>query len=114
MNTLPIQDMSNTFVEHSFVINNFVVMVGRQMKDSLCRILGDGVQYQWHENNDNIVIPDVSINCNIRNRKSVSLTGIPMIETEPTMSVSNIVNLMKSYTTYHIWERYPNYLQNHF
>lgn len=84
------------------------------MKDSLCRILGDRVQYQWHENNDNIVIPDVSINCNIRNRKSVSLTGIPMIETEPTMSVSNIVNLMKSYTTYHIWERYPYYLQNHF
>ena len=28
-----------------------------------------------------------------------------MIETEPTMSVSKIVNLMKSYTTYHIWER---------
>ena len=21
---------------------------------------------------------------------------------------------MKSYTTYHIWERYPNYLRNHF
>ena len=29
-----------------------------------------------------------------------------MIETEPTMSVSKIVNLMKSYTTYHIWKRY--------
>ena len=26
-----------------------------------------------------------------------------MIETEPTMSISKIVNLMKSYTTYHIW-----------
>ena len=25
-----------------------------------------------------------------------------MIETEPTMSISKIVNLMKSYTTYHI------------
>ena len=36
------------------------------------------------------------------------------IETEPTMSVSKIVNLMKSYTTYHIWERYPNYLRKHF
>ena len=35
-----------------------------------------------------------------------------MIETEPTMSISKIVNLMKSYTTYHIWKRYPNYLQN--
>ena len=32
---------------------------------------------------------------------------------EPTMSVSKIVNLMKSYTTYHIWEKYPNYLQKH-
>ena len=30
-----------------------------------------------------------------------------MIETEPTMSISKIVNLMKSYTTYHIWKRYP-------
>ena len=37
-----------------------------------------------------------------------------MIETEPAMSVSKLVNLMKSYTTYHIWERYPNYLRKHF
>ena len=28
-----------------------------------------------------------------------------MIETEPTISISKIVNLMKSYTTYHIWEK---------
>ena len=34
-----------------------------------------------------------------------------MIETEPTMSISKIVNLMKSYTTYHIWKRYPDYLR---
>lgn len=37
-----------------------------------------------------------------------------MIETEPTMAVSKIVNLMKSYTTYHIWKKYPNYLRKHF
>jgi putative transposase len=37
-----------------------------------------------------------------------------MIETEPTMSVSKIVNLMKSYTTYHIWKSYPNYLRKQF
>lgn len=36
------------------------------------------------------------------------------IETEPTMSVGQIVNLMKSYTTYHIWERYSNYLRKQF
>ena len=37
-----------------------------------------------------------------------------MIETETTMSISKIVNLMKNYTTYHIWKRYPDYLRKHF
>ena len=37
-----------------------------------------------------------------------------MIETEPTMSISKIVNLMKSYTTYHIWKKYSHYLRKHF
>ena len=82
MTALPVEDMSNTFIEHSFVINNFIVMIGKQIKDSLCRVLGDSVQYQWHENNDRIVIPDASINCNIRDRKNVSLTGIPRMVME--------------------------------
>ena len=37
-----------------------------------------------------------------------------MIATEPTMSISKIVNLMKSYTTYHIWKKYSHYLRKHF
>ena len=37
-----------------------------------------------------------------------------MIETEPTVSDSKIANLIKSYTTYHIWKKYPNYLRKHF
>ena len=74
MSAFPIEDMSNTFIEHSFVINNFVVMVGKQIKDSLCRVLGDRVQYQWHENDNKIVMPDISIICNTRDRKNVSLT----------------------------------------
>lgn len=82
MSALPIEDMSNTFIEHSFIINNFVVMIGKQIKDSLCRVLGDGVQYQWRENDNKVVIPDVSINCNTRDRKNVSLTGIPRMVME--------------------------------
>ena len=82
MDAMPVQDMSNTFIEHSFIINNFVVMIGRQLTDSLCRVLGDGVQYQWSENGNQIVIPDVSINCNTRDRKNVSLTGIPRMVME--------------------------------
>ena len=77
MNTLPIEDMSKTYIEHSIVIHNFVIKIGNQIKDSLCRVFGDSVQYQWHENDNKIVIPDVSINCNTRERKNVSFTGIP-------------------------------------
>ena len=37
-----------------------------------------------------------------------------MIETEPTISISKIVNLLKSYTTFHIWEKHSNFLSGHF
>ena len=77
MNTLPIEDMSKTYIEHSMVIHNFVIKIGGQIKDSLCRVFGDSVQYQWEENDNKVVIPDVSINCNIRDRKNISFTGIP-------------------------------------
>ena len=77
MSGFQIEDMSNTFLEHSMVINNFVIKVGSQIKDRLCRVFGDSVQYQWIENDNNVVIPDVSIICNMRDRKNVSFTGIP-------------------------------------
>ena len=37
-----------------------------------------------------------------------------MIETEPTISISKVVNLSKGYTTYHIWKKHTEYLKNHF
>ena len=76
-NALPIEDLSKTYLEHSMVINNFVIKIGSQIKDSLCRVFGDGVQYEWRENDDKVIIPDVSIICNLRDRKNISFTGIP-------------------------------------
>ena len=38
-NALPIEDLSKTYLEHSMVINNFVIKIGSQIKDSLCRVL---------------------------------------------------------------------------
>ena len=37
-----------------------------------------------------------------------------MIETEPTISISKVVNLIKSYKTYHIWKKHIEYPKNHF
>lgn len=77
MDSLFIEDMSKTYIEHSMVIDNFVIKIGNQIKDSLCRVFSNGVQYQWKENDDKIVIPDASIMCNIRDRKNIFFTGVP-------------------------------------
>ena len=82
MNAERIEDFSKTYLEHSMVINNFVIRVGSQIKDSLCRVFGDSVQYEWAENENRVIIPDASIICNLRDRKNVSFTGIPRMVME--------------------------------
>lgn len=37
-----------------------------------------------------------------------------MIETEPTVRLSDFVRTLKSYTAFHIWKKYPNYLSKCF
>lgn len=37
-----------------------------------------------------------------------------MIETNPNTNISNIVKMMKSYTTFHIWENHKKFLSKHF
>ncbi len=69
--------MANTYIEHSIVINNFVTTVGSQLKSSICRVFGDSVKYKWIENENKPVIPDVSINCDIKNRRSTNFLGVP-------------------------------------
>lgn len=77
MNILPIKDMSNTYIEHSIVIHNFITTVGSQLKSSVCRVFGDSVKYKWIENENKPVIPDVSINCDIKNRRATNFLGVP-------------------------------------
>lgn len=37
-----------------------------------------------------------------------------MVEVTTTLSISKIVKLIKSYTTYHIWIKYQKFLNKHF
>ena len=37
-----------------------------------------------------------------------------MIETRPNVNLSNLVKIIKSYTTHHIWERHSKILKKHF
>ena len=46
MDMTPVKDMANTYIEHSMVVNNFVTVIGNQLKSSLCRVFGDSVKYK--------------------------------------------------------------------
>ena len=75
---IQITDMAGAYIEHSMVISNFLIKVGGQMQDSLCRIFGDNVQYKWEVNGEEkAVIPDASINCRFRNRRGNSFFNNP-------------------------------------
>ena len=37
-----------------------------------------------------------------------------MIETIPNVNLSNVIKMMKSYTTFHIWKNHKRYLSKHF
>lgn len=45
MGALITEDRTRTYLEHSIVIHNFVIKIGNQITDSLCRVFGNSVQY---------------------------------------------------------------------
>ena len=75
---IKITDMAGAYVEHSMVISNFLVKVGSQLQDSMCKIFSDNVQYKWIINDiEKTVIPDVSINCRFRQRRGNAFFNNP-------------------------------------
>lgn len=83
MNHLQITDMAGATVEHSTVIVNFVSCVKPQLKDSLCRVFSDNVQYKWSVGEEEkIFIPDASINCQVRSRRGNSFINAPQFVLE--------------------------------
>lgn len=83
MNNLILTDMAGAYIEHSMVITNFVSMVGNQLKDSRCRVFPDNVQYTWWLGSEKkTVIPDVSINCQVRSRRGNTFVNAPQFVME--------------------------------
>lgn len=75
---IKITDMAGAYVEPSMVISNFLVKVGSQLQDSMCKIFSDNVQYKWIINDiEKTVIPDVSINCRFRQRRGNAFFNNP-------------------------------------
>lgn len=70
-------DMGNAWIEHSLTIKNIYDQVITQMRDSVCKLFMDSVQYRWAENDNRPVQPDISINCDCSARKVNYFTSVP-------------------------------------
>lgn len=81
---LQIVDMAGATPEHSIVITNFVAIVHGQLKDSTCRVFPDNVQYRWKldDGSEKTVIPDATINCQVRKRRGNSFLNAPQFVME--------------------------------
>jgi len=81
---IQITDMAGAYIEHSMVITNFCLIVSPQLKNSMCRAFPDNVQYKWRtkSGNEKSVIPDATINCQIRSRRGNSFVNAPQFVME--------------------------------
>ena len=83
INNLQITDKAGAYIEHSMVITNFVSITGSQLKNSLCRVFPDNVQYTWWFGDEKkTVIPDASINCQVRSRRGNTFVNAPQFVME--------------------------------
>lgn len=76
---MQILDMSGARPEHSDVIVNFIATIRKQLKNSTCKVYSDNVQYKWKlkDGTDKTVIPDASINCQVKSRRGNSFINSP-------------------------------------
>ena len=71
-------DMAGAYIEHSDVITAFTSIVYSQLKNSMCRVYPDNVQYKWMvDGAEKTVIPDATINCRVHAKKGNSFYDIP-------------------------------------
>lgn len=75
--------MAGAYIEHSMIITNFTSIVSNQLKNSTCRVFPDNVQYTWWFGDEKkVVIPDASINCQVRSRRGNTFVNAPQFVME--------------------------------
>lgn len=100
-------DKWNSKNRHKYLLQYHIIFVCKYRKKLLSRNISDDIKQLSYEicNKHNVKIREMETD-----KDHIHY----MIEAEPTISVSQIVNLMKSYTSYHIWRLHNNYLSKIF
>ena len=100
-------DMWKSKNRHKYLLQYHLIFVCKYRKQLLIPEISEDIKQMSYEicKKHNIIIKEMETDKNHIHY---------MIETEPTISISKIVNLLKSYTTFHIWEKHSNFLSGHF
>lgn len=100
-------DMWKSKNRHKYLLQYHLIFVCKYRKQLLIPEISEDIKQMSYEicKKHNITIKEMETDKNHIHY---------MIETEPTISISKIVNLLKSYTTFHIWEKHSNFLSGHF
>lgn len=100
-------DKWNSKNRHKYLLQYHIIFVCKYRKKLLSTNISDDIKQLSYEicNKHHIKIKEMETD-----KDHIHY----MIEAEPTVSVSQIVNLMKSYTSYHIWRLHNNYLSKIF
>ena len=100
-------DKWNSKNRHKYLLQYHIIFVCKYRKKLLSRNISDDIKQLSYEicNKHNVKIREMETDKDHIHYR---------IEAQPTISVSQIVNLMKSYTTYHIWRLHKNYLSKIF
>lgn len=73
---------------HGIVNNNINVIIKNGLKDSLCLVFMENLDFKYHpEINDDYVVPDVMVICDRKHLKGGSYSGVPKFIVE-TLSPS--------------------------
>ena len=92
---------------HKYLLQYHLIFVCKYRKKLLSKSISNDIKQLSYEicNKHNVTIKEMETD-----KDHIHY----LIETEPTISVSKIVNLIKSYTTFHIWGIHSKYLSKQF
>lgn len=104
MNVIDIWKSKN---RHKYLLQYHIIFVCKYRKKLLHNKISEDIKQFSHEicKKHNIIIKTMETD-----KDHIHY----MIESEPSISMSKIVNLIKSYTTFHIWQAHSKYLSKHF
>ena len=98
----PSMGMSNAQIEHSVIINNFVACVNRTLRDSICRVFGEGIQFQWEETGNKKFTPDAFIICSFKRRTNTTMHEVPRMVLEVLSPATEVYDRKQKLEAYNL------------